>query len=126
MPIYPKITTFYSALERRIKAICSVEKDRRHDLFALAKCYSGRLAHKHRDMIDESQFHTVPERPAASSTSNSNNNNGTKMNLIVTPAIGDTNNVHYHPILSDSQSSQSSNPRSIQKEPTNNSTTSKI
>jgi hypothetical protein len=93
--------TFYAALERRIKNICLAEKDRRHDLFALAKCYSGRLAHKHRDMIEESQFHSVPER----STSNNNNNNaGTNMNPIVLPIIGDTNNVNHHPILSDNPS----------------------
>jgi hypothetical protein len=103
LPIYPKILTFYAALERRIKNICLAEKDRRHDLFALAKCYSGRLAHKHRDMIEESQFHSVPERSTPSSTSN-NTNAGTNMNPIVTPTIGDTNNVNHHPILSDTQS----------------------
>ena len=64
LPIYPKMKAFYAALERRIRAICDAEKDQRHDLFALAKCYSGRLAHKHKDMIEESQFHNVPERPA--------------------------------------------------------------
>jgi hypothetical protein len=94
--------TFYGALERRIKNICVAEKDRRHDLFALAKSYSGRLAHKHRDMIEESQFHSVPERSTPSSTSNSNNA-GTNIDL-VTPTIGDTNNVNHHPILSDTQS----------------------
>jgi hypothetical protein len=106
--------TFYGALERRIKNICVAEKDRRHDLFALAKCYSGRLAQKHRDMIEESQFHSVPERvviPPSSSTSNNNNNNaGTKMNNnIATPTIGDTNNVNHHPILSDTQSATTIN-----------------
>ena len=64
LPIYPKMTAFYAALERRIRAICLAEKDRRHDLFALAKCYSGRLAQKYKDMIEESLFHTVPERVA--------------------------------------------------------------
>ena len=81
LPIYPKMTAFYAALDRRIRAICVAEKDRRHDLFALAKCYNGRLAHKHRDMIEESQFHTVSERPApapavAASSTSSNVNAG--------------------------------------------------
>ncbi|CAF0914333.1 unnamed protein product [Adineta steineri] len=131
LPIYPKMTTFYAALERRIKSICVAEKDRRHDLFALAKCYSGRLANKHRDMIEEGQFHSVPERSTPSSTSsNSNNNNnnnsaGTNMNPIVTPTIGDTNNVIDHPILSDSQSSQSSTTRSTAKESSSSSTTAR-
>ncbi|CAF1583731.1 unnamed protein product [Rotaria sp. Silwood1] len=139
LPIYPKMTTFYAALERRIKAICAAEKDRRHDLFALAKCYSGRLAHKHRDMIEESQFHSVPERQtsSSSSTSNQNNNNnnqnnnnnnnaGTKMNPIVTPTIiGDTNNVNHHPILSDIQSTSSPTTRSIQKDSLTSNTTAR-
>ncbi|CAF2116715.1 unnamed protein product [Rotaria magnacalcarata] len=123
LPIYPKMTTFYAALERRIKAICVAEKDRRHDLFALAKCYSGRLAQKHRDMIEENQFHTVPERSTPSSTSNNNNNNpGTKTNPLVTPTIGETNNVNHHPILSDSQPSTT---RSAQKDSANSSTTTR-
>lgn len=87
LPIYPKLQTFYSALERRIKNICTAEKDRRHDLFALAKCYNGRLAHKHKDMIEESRFHNVPERAstttttaaASSSTSSSNNTTSSGM-----------------------------------------------
>jgi hypothetical protein len=115
------MTTFYAALERRIKAICVAEKDRRHDLFALAKCYSGRLAHKHRDMIEESLFHSVPERSTPSSTSNNNNNAGTNMNPIVTPTIGDTNNVNHHPILSDNQSTK----RSTTKDSSNSSSTGK-
>ena len=117
--------TFYGALERRIKNICVAEKDRRHDLFALAKCYSGRLAHKHRDMIEESQFHSVPERSTPSSTSNNNNSNnaGTKMNLIETPTIGDTNNDIHDPILSDIQSSQSPTTRPTTKDLSNGSST---
>lgn len=111
--------TFYAALERRIKNICLAEKDRRHDLFALAKCYSGRLANKHRDMIEESHFHSVPER----STSNNNSNNaGTNMNSIVTPTIGDTNNDNHHPILSDTQSTTT---RTTAKESSNSNTTGK-
>jgi len=99
--------SFYAVLERRIKNICAGEKDRRPDLFALAKSYSGRLANKHRDMIEESQFHSVPERSTPSSTSNNSNNAGTRMNLI-TPSIGDSNNVNHHPILSDNQPTQPS------------------
>ncbi len=118
LPIYPKILTFYAALERRIKNICLAEKDRRHDLFALAKCYSGRLAHKHRDMIEESQFHSVPER----STSNNNNNTGTNMNPIVTSTIDKTNNVNHDPILSDNQSSTS---RTTPKDSSNSNSTGK-
>jgi hypothetical protein len=115
--------TFYGALERRIKNICVAEKDRRHDLFALAKCYSGRLANKHRDMIEESHFHSVPERSTPSSTSSNNSNNaGTKMNPIVTPTIGDTNNVNHHPILSDTQSTTT---RSTAKDSSNSNTTGK-
>ena len=88
LPIYPKMTAFYAALDRRIRAICIAEKDRRHDLFALAKCYSGRLAQKHRDMIEEGQFHTVSERPtpapaAASSSTNNNANAGKRNELIL-------------------------------------------
>jgi hypothetical protein len=71
LPIYPKIKTFYAALERRIRTVCQAEKDSRHDLFALAKCYSGRLAHKSQNMLDESQFHMVPERTAPSLTQSS-------------------------------------------------------
>lgn len=127
LPIYPKVTTFYAALERRIKAICVAEKDRRNDLFALAKCYSGRLAHKHRDMIEESQFHSVPERTTPSSTSNNNSNNaGTNLKPIVTPTIGDTTNVNHHPILSDNQSAQSSSARSQSKDSSSSSTTGTI
>lgn len=89
----------YAALERRIEAICVAEKDQRHDLFALAKCYSGRLAHKRRDMINESQFHSVPERVVPSSTSN---NPGTTREASVSAM-----NVNDHPILSDTQSTAS-------------------
>ncbi len=114
LPIYPKILTFYAALERRIKNICVAEKDNRHDLFALAKCYSGRLAHKHRDMIEESQFHLVPERIS--------NNSGTNMNPIVQSTIDITNNVNHHPILSDSQSTTS---RATSKDSLNSNSTGK-
>jgi hypothetical protein len=118
--------TFYGALERRIKNICVAEKDRRHDLFALSKSYSGRLAHKHRDMIEENQFHSVSERSTPSSTSNNSNNAGTKMNLIDTPTIGDTSNVNHHPILSDNQSTQPSTTRPTSKDSSSSSTTGKI
>lgn len=78
LPIYPKILSFYSALERRIKNICTAEKNRRHDLAALAKSYNGQLTLKHKDMIEESRFHNVPERTATTTTtaatSSSNNN----------------------------------------------------
>ncbi|CAF1264050.1 unnamed protein product [Adineta ricciae] len=125
LPIYPKIAAFYTAVERRIKTICAAEKDRRHDLFALAKSYSGRLARKHGDMIEASQFHTVPERSASSSTSSSinNSNPGTKMNSLLPPSDGDAANVNDHPILSDSQSSQSSTTRSTKKDLANTSST---
>lgn len=87
LPIYPKLLAFYTALERRIRAICVAEKDRRHDLFALAKCYNGRLANKQRDMVEEGQFHTVSERPtpapAAASSSTNNNANAGKRNEII-------------------------------------------
>ena len=116
LPIYPKILTFYAALERRIKNICIAEKDNRHDLFALAKCYSGRLAHKHRDMIEESKFHSVPERIS--------NNTGTNMNPIVQSTIDKTNNVNHHPILSDSQSSSTTS-RTTSKDSTNSNSTGK-
>ena len=117
--------TFYGALERRIKNICVAEKDRRHDLFALAKSYSGRLAHKHRDMIEESQFHSVPERSTPSSTSNNNNNAGTNINLL-TPTIGDTNNVNHHPILSDTQSPTTRTTTKDSSSSSSSSTTGKI
>ena len=120
LPIYPKMLTFYAALERRIKNICLAEKDRRHDLFALAKCYSGRLAHKHRDMIEESQFHSVPERSTASSTSSST---GTNSTAIVPTTIENTNDLTpHHPILPDNQSSTS---RTTPKDSTNSNSTGK-
>lgn len=102
LPIYPKMITHYAALERRIKTICSAEKDRRHDLCALAKSYNGRLAHKHRDMIDESQFHSVPERVLPSSTSNNPGTNRGTTSVI-------SMNVNDHPILSDNQATASRN-----------------
>ena len=108
LPIYPKMLPHYAALERRIEAICVAEKDQRHDLFALAKCYSGRLSHKRRDMINESQFHSVPERVVPSSTSN---NLGTDRKTTV-----NSMNVNDHPILSDNQSAAS---RTTAKESSN-------
>lgn len=116
--------TFYTALERRIKNICLAEKDRRHDLFALAKCYSGRLAHKHRDMIEEGQFHTVPERSTTTSNNNNTNNPGTNMTPLVTPTIGDTNNDKHHPILSDNQSATTTTNRSSASKDSSNSNSS--
>ncbi|CAF1369508.1 unnamed protein product, partial [Didymodactylos carnosus] len=74
LPIYPRITTFYTALERRIKNICNAEKDKRPDLFALAKCYNGRLSHKYQDMCEENQFHVVPEKMAPIQTSSTSTN----------------------------------------------------
>lgn len=112
LPIYPKMFPHYAALERRIEAICVAEKDERHDLFALAKCYSGRLSQKRRDMINESQFHSVPERVVPSSTSN---NPGTNRKATVS-----STNVNDHPILSDNQSTAS---RITAKESSNSNST---
>lgn len=63
LPIYPKLRPYFVTLERRTQNICDAERDRRHDLFALAKCYNGLLSNREVDMIDERQFHTVPDRP---------------------------------------------------------------
>ncbi|CAF2904258.1 unnamed protein product [Rotaria sp. Silwood2] len=98
---------------RFLESLLETIMNHRHHLFASAKCYCDGLAQKRRDMIEESQFHSVPERPPPTSTSNNSNNNaGTKMNPIVTPTIGDTNNVNHHPILSDTQPTPSSITRS--------------
>ncbi|CAF4633870.1 unnamed protein product [Rotaria sp. Silwood2] len=81
-----------------------------------ATCCCGHLVHENCDMIEKNQFPSVPERQTPSLTSNNNNNAGTKMNPIVTPIIGDTNNVNYHPILSDTQSAPTPTTWSIQED----------
>ncbi|XP_069468772.1 THO complex subunit 2 isoform X2 [Ambystoma mexicanum] len=57
LPWYPKVLNLGQALERRVKKICLEEKEKRHDLYALAMGYSGQLKNRITYMVPENEFH---------------------------------------------------------------------
>jgi THO complex subunit 2 len=56
LPHYPQVKNLGQAVERRVDKIIEDEKDKRHDLQALAIGYNGMLKRK-ADMVPENQFH---------------------------------------------------------------------
>ncbi|XP_057313993.1 THO complex subunit 2-like [Hydractinia symbiolongicarpus] len=57
LPYYPQVQNLGQALERRIEKIIEDEKDKRHDLQALAIGYNGMLKARKASMVPENQFH---------------------------------------------------------------------
>ncbi|XP_075691887.1 THO complex subunit 2 [Rhinoderma darwinii] len=57
LPWYPKVLNLGQALERRVHKICSEEKEKRPDLYALAMGYSGQLKSRKSFMVPENEFH---------------------------------------------------------------------
>ncbi len=57
LPLYPKLTSFNSALEKRVEKIKQIEKEKRQDIYTLASVYLGQLRQRKSFMIEESKFH---------------------------------------------------------------------
>uniref|UniRef100_G1QCE7 THO complex subunit 2 n=1 Tax=Myotis lucifugus TaxID=59463 RepID=G1QCE7_MYOLU len=69
LPYYPKVLNLGQALERRVHKIFQEEKGKRSRLYALAKCYSGKLKCRKSYMVPENEFHhkdPTPENAVAS------------------------------------------------------------
>ncbi|XP_068600453.1 THO complex subunit 2 [Brachionichthys hirsutus] len=67
LPCYPKVLNLGQALELRVQKICTEEKDKRPDLYALAMGYTGRLKSQKVHMVPENEFHHK-DLPARSAT----------------------------------------------------------
>jgi THO complex subunit 2 len=70
LPHYPKLTSFSSALDKRVEKIKQDEKEKRQDIYTLASVYLGQLRQRKGFMIEESKFHLkeVPNIPKPQKT----------------------------------------------------------
>lgn len=72
LPYYPVLAKLAQIIERKVEKVREEEKNKRPDLFVIASSYIGQLKTKAAQMIKESDFHQVTERPQrAESQSNS-------------------------------------------------------
>ncbi len=126
---YPKLTSFCSALEKRVEKIKQVEKDKRQDIYTLASAYLGQLKMKKSQMLEESEFHQkevtdLAATGSSSSTTSSSSMPTSKSKQLTTttatsaaktqaaPSTTTTSSSQFkHPLPKSSQSS-SSNPAS--------------
>jgi THO complex subunit 2 len=104
LPLYPKLTSFNSALEKRVEKIKQVEKDKRQDIYTLASVYLGQLRQRKTFMIEESKFHlkevTNVSKTRISAQQTSNGTNSSSSSLTTTsnesnkPKAAVTNGTH--------------------------------
>lgn len=63
LPHYPVLAKLAQIIERKVEKVREEEKNKRPDLFVIASSYIGQLKTKAAQMIKESDFHQVTERP---------------------------------------------------------------
>ncbi|XP_023304562.2 THO complex subunit 2 [Lucilia cuprina] len=68
LPYYPVLAKLSQIIERKVEKVREEEKNKRPDLFVIASSYIGQLKTKSAQMIKESDFHQVTERPQRSDT----------------------------------------------------------
>lgn len=67
LPNYPVLSKLSQILERYVNTVINEEKNKRQDIFVLAKSYVGQLKNKANEMIKEADFHQVTEKPTKNS-----------------------------------------------------------
>lgn len=68
LPYYPVLAKLAQIIERKVEKVREEEKNKRPDLFVIASSYIGQLKTKAAQMIKESDFHQVTERPQRAET----------------------------------------------------------
>lgn len=68
LPHYPVLNKLAQIIERKVEKVREEEKNKRPDLFVIASSYIGQLKTKANQMIKETDFHQVTERPAKGTT----------------------------------------------------------
>lgn len=63
LPHFPMLVKLAQIIERKVEKVREEEKNKRQDLFVLASSYIGQLKAKSGDMILESDFHQVADKP---------------------------------------------------------------
>ncbi|XP_030383564.1 THO complex subunit 2 [Scaptodrosophila lebanonensis] len=63
LPHYPVLAKLAQIIERKVDKVREEEKTKRPDLYAIASSYIGQLKQKTSQMLKESDFHQVAERP---------------------------------------------------------------
>ncbi|KAM7353453.1 THO complex subunit 2-like protein isoform 3-T3 [Cochliomyia hominivorax] len=71
LPYYPVLAKLAQIIERKVEKVREEEKNKRPDLFVIASSYIGQLKTKAAQMIKESDFHQVTERPQKGETQTS-------------------------------------------------------
>ncbi|CAD7086049.1 unnamed protein product [Hermetia illucens] len=76
LPHFPVLTKLAQIIERKVEKVREEEKNHRPDLFVLASSYIGQLKTKSPQMIKESDFHQVSEKPSKDAVDNKSVTNG--------------------------------------------------
>lgn len=63
LPHFPMLEKLAQIIERKVEKVREEEKNKRQDLFVLASSYIGQLKAKKSEMIPESDFHQVADKP---------------------------------------------------------------
>ncbi|XP_037040201.1 THO complex subunit 2 isoform X2 [Bradysia coprophila] len=63
LPHFPMLVKLAQIIERKVEKVREEEKNKRQDLFVLASSYIGQLKTRSADMVHESQFHQVADKP---------------------------------------------------------------
>lgn len=63
LPHFPMLVKLAQIIERKVEKVREEEKNKRQDLFVLASSYIGQLKAKSGEMIPESDFHQVADKP---------------------------------------------------------------
>ncbi|XP_068150279.1 THO complex subunit 2 [Drosophila tropicalis] len=77
LPHYPVLAKLAQIIERKVDKVREEEKTKRPDLYVIASSYIGQLKLKTSNMIKESDFHQVAERPAKEGATGGAATNGT-------------------------------------------------
>ncbi|XP_055678901.1 THO complex subunit 2 isoform X3 [Lutzomyia longipalpis] len=64
LPHFPVLTKLSQIIEKKVEKVKDEEKNQRQDLYILAASYIGQLKAKASQMIRESDFHQVADKPA--------------------------------------------------------------
>lgn len=65
LPNYPVLQKLSKILERYVNTVIDEEKNKRQDLFVLARSYIGQLRNKANEMLKEADFHQVTEKKSS-------------------------------------------------------------
>lgn len=68
LPHFPVLTKLSQIIEKKVEKVREKEKNQRQDLFVLASSYLGQLKNKASQMMRESDFHQVSDKPTKEPT----------------------------------------------------------